>query len=348
MKNNKKIKGQRILIFGGTGSLGKTLVRRYVEDNIVCVYSRDESKHWTLKNEFPHKNLKYFIGDIRDKNRCLEAILFFRPTHIILASALKHVDICENAPFESFLTNVQGIANVVKCVSENLEKFSYLKTVLMVSTDKACSPINVYGMCKATAERLVTTVSNLNCSIKFIAVRYGNVLESRGSIIPLFKYQAENKEAITVTNKDMTRYVMTLDESVDLIEAAILKGKSGETWVHSLPSMKIIDLAEIFSELHSKRIETIGMRPGEKIHEDLINESEATRTRKAKKYFVISPSYVAPFTSCDFKMNSSTSLMSKEELKNHLSDLGILSASLSEFVGKNIEDIRIDSGDEVV
>ena len=135
MSDENKITGSRILIFGGTGSLGKTLIKRFLKDNKVCAYSRDESKHWTLKNEIDDSNLTFFIGDIRDKQRCLEALLSFRPTHIIIASALKHVDDCERSPYESVLTNIEGVANIVKCVNENIQSLDYLETVLMVSTD---------------------------------------------------------------------------------------------------------------------------------------------------------------------------------------------------------------------
>jgi len=340
MAEDKKIENAKILIFGGTGSLGKTLIRRFLKDNKVCAYSRDESKHWTLKNEIDDSNLTFCIGDIRDKQRCLEAMLSYKPTHIIIASALKHVDVCEKSPYESVLTNVEGVANIVKCVNENIRSLENLETVLMVSTDKACSPINVYGMCKAIAERMVTSCAALESKVKFVAVRYGNVLESRGSIIPLFKYQAENKAAITITHNQMTRYVMTLDESVDLIETAMLEGSSGETWIPSLPAMKILDLAEIFSEMYGKPIKEIGMRPGEKLHESLINDSESLRTKSGEKYSVVLPSYTKPFNSQEFSMRSDNSLMTKKELKDHLENLGILQKPLSQFIGKNIEDIN--------
>ena len=345
MKNKtiKNIKDGRILIFGGTGSLGKTLIKRYCHKNLVCVYSRDESKHWTIKNEMNHKNLSFIIGDIRDKNRCLEALLEFKPTHVILASALKHVDVCENSPYESIKTNTLGIKNVVEVVANNKKYFKDMKAILMVSTDKACSPINVYGMCKAIAERLVTSQANKDHKkIKFLAVRYGNVLESRGSIIPLFKYQAEHKDSITVTHSDMTRYVMTLDESVDLINSCLVHGKSGETWVPKLPSMRIIDLAEIFSEKYEKLIKIVGMRPGEKLHESLVNETESFRAAESHGYITIMPAYCQPVNSSFFTLNSddSGSLMSKAELKNHLIKLDILEKDLSEFVGKSIEEVK--------
>ena len=298
------------------------------------------SKHWTMKNENNHSNLSFMVGDIRDKSRCLDAMLSFKPDHIILASALKHVDVCERSPCESILTNIEGVSNIVKAVKENLSLFQNLKTVLMVSTDKACSPINVYGMCKAIAERLVTSCAILSSRVKFIAVRYGNVLESRGSIIPLFKYQSENQECITVTHKDMTRYVMTLDESVDLIERAMVKGKSGETWIPTLPAMRILDLAEIFSEMSGKPVKIIGMRPGEKIHESLINESESLRAVVGKKYSIVSPSHIEPFNDDAFLARSDQCLMTKRQLKDSLIKLEILKKPLSQFTGKTIEEIR--------
>jgi len=331
---------ERILIVGGTGSLGKTLIKRYVNDNLVCVFSRDESKHWTIKNQIKSKNLKFFIGDIRDKQRCLESIINFKPTQIILASALKHVDVCERSPSESIKTNILGIQNFIDCIKGNVSKFKFIKTVLMVSTDKACSPINVYGMCKSIAERIVTSCSTIESNIKFVAVRYGNVLESRGSIIPLFKYQSENNDFITVTDKRMTRYVMTLDESVDLIEAAIINGKTGETWIPELPAMSIQHLAEIFSDISKKEVRYVGMRPGEKLHEDLINESESMRCRVKGKYRIIESAHNMPFSNLENVMKSNMSVMKKEELKRRLEDLNILNKPFEKFVGKSIEEIR--------
>lgn len=334
------IKNSKILIFGGTGSLGKTLIKKYVESNFVCVYSRDESKHWTIRNEMPHSSLSFIVGDIRDRQRCKEAMLQFKPTHIILASALKHVDICERSPGESIKTNIDGISNVISIVKDDFRMLENLESVLMVSTDKACSPINVYGMCKSIAERIVISASSLSIPVKFIAVRYGNVLESRGSIIPLFKYQSESCSEITVTDGRMTRYVMTLDESVQLIDDTMSQGKSGETWIPRLSSMKVLDLAEIYSELSDKPIKMIGMRPGEKLHEDLINSSESMRTRMVGKYFVISSSFTMPFQDSDYTMKSNASLMTKKELKRRLESLNILHKPLSQFLGKSIEELK--------
>ena len=340
----KSIRDKRILIIGGTGSLGKTLIRRLIKDNKVCVFSRDESKHWTIRNEMSHKNLTFFVGDVRDKSRCLESILTFKPSHIILAAALKHVDVCENSPLESLKTNTLGVNNIVDIVKENESIQSFVESVLMVSTDKACSPINVYGMCKSIAERIVTSASSLPISTKFIAVRYGNVLESRGSIIPLFKYQSENCDNITITDDRMTRFVMTLDESVDLITTAINNGKSGETWVPKLPSMRIKDLAKIFSRLsNNKPILSIGIKPGEKLHEDLINFSESMRTRKIGKYLVISSAFTVPFCEDVHVMRSDDNLMSIDALEEYLTGLGILKKPTSQFIGKSIEEIGVSN-----
>ena len=337
---NSPIKNSKILIFGGTGSLGKVLIKKYIDNNSVCVYSRDESKHWTIRNEMSHDNLSFIIGDIRDKQRCKDAILQFKPKHIILASALKHVDVCEISPEESIKTNIEGISNVISVIKDNFRILENLKTVLMVSTDKACSPINVYGMCKSIAERVVTSSAELSIPVKFIAVRYGNVLESRGSIIPLFKYQSENCNEITVTDRRMTRFVMTLDESARLIDATIQNGDSGQTWVPRLPAMKVLDLAEIYSEMSGKPIKIIGMRPGEKLHEDLINISESMRTRQIEKYFAISSSFTTPFQSDGYVMKSNMNLMTKEGLRNHLESLDILHKPLSQFLGKSIEELK--------
>tara|TARA_B100000131_G_scaffold322212_1_gene375413 strand:- start:337 stop:1353 length:1017 start_codon:yes stop_codon:yes gene_type:complete len=335
-----KIEKKRILIFGGTGSLGKTLIKRYIEKNEVCVFSRDESKHWTIRNRLNDPKLQFRVGDIRDESRCREIVLEFQPTHIILASALKHVDVCENSPSESIKTNITGIENVVRVVKENESRLSNLEVVLMVSTDKACSPINVYGMCKSIAERVVTSATLPNKKIRFLSVRYGNVLESRGSIIPLFKYQSEHKDAITITDERMTRYVMTLDESVDLINEAMLNGNSGETWIPDLPAMSVKDLAQIFSEMSEKPVKIIGTRPGEKLHEDLINQTESMRSKKIGKYFVIMPSNTQPFQDKDNTLRSDRNLMTKNQLFDHLQKLKILTQPLSSFDGKNIEEIK--------
>ena len=331
----------RYLIFGGTGSLGKKLIDRLLPTDDVVVYSRDEAKHWTIKNELSgHKNIKgleFFVGDIRDLTRVKDVIRQVRPKTIIIAAALKQVDTCELSPNESVATNLIGTQNVVQAVNELAP--NDLDAVLFVSTDKACAPVNVYGMCKAVSERIVTSQARTGHNhIRYLAVRYGNVLESRGSIIPLFKHQAEHAEFLTVTDPTMTRFVMTLDDSVDLILRALKDGETGTTWIPRLPAMKIGDLAEIYSERSGKPIRIIGLRPGEKAHEDLINESESVRTTGLGRYFMIGPAFHAG-SGDRFTYTSADDVMSKEQLHEHLTRLGIIDRPLSEFKGLAIEEI---------
>lgn len=319
------MKNKKILIFGGSGSLGNILIENLVNENKISVFSRDESKHWKIRNKVKSPNLSFIIGDIRDYSRVRESIIKEKPNIIIIASALKYVDVCELSPQESILTNVNGPKNVVNAVVDKIGVLQDLETVLMVSTDKACSPINVYGMCKAISERVTIDNSRYFERPKFVVTRYGNVLESRGSIIPLFKHQAqsESDKFFTLTNKSMTRFLMTLQESVDLIVNAIENGNSGETWIPKLKSMRVVDLAELFSEVYNKPVKVIGIRPGEKIHESLVNETESLRTIDTVQNYIIKPIHEDFVYSDIFSYNSSSDIMSKNELFNYLKTLGI-------------------------
>lgn len=335
----------RTLIFGGTGSLGRKLIDRLLPSGQVAVYSRDEAKHWTIKNELvagplatKSNDLRFFVGDVRDLSRVRDVIRQYCPDTIIVAAALKQVDTCELSPSESILTNLIGTQNVVDAV--NTAKFPP-ETVLFVSTDKACAPVNVYGMCKAISERVVTSQAQTGKhAARYLAVRYGNVLESRGSIIPLFKYQSLHNDYLTVTDPTMTRFLMTLDDSVDLIQKALSFGQSGETWIPRLPAMRVGDLAVIFSRRHGKPIKFIGLRPGEKKDEDLINESESVRTRFVPDYncYVIGPAFDSG-AGKRFTYASSHDVMTSEQLEKHLSTLGVLDAPLEKFTGLGIEEI---------
>ena len=218
-----------------------------------------------------------------------------------------------------------------------------LGTVLMVSTDKACAPVNVYGMCKALAERLVSSRSIDNDSVRFVGVRYGNVLESRGSIIPLFRHQALYADAFTLTHPGMTRFLMTLDDSIDLIIHAAEHAKSGEIVLPRLKSMLIQDLAEIFSERANKPIKIIGLRPGEKLHESLISESESPRISQDKDHYILGPAHEIVESSADmFSYTSADDVMGKAELLEYLTSIDMLDRDMDEFPGKHIEEIRMD------
>ncbi|MFA4994041.1 MAG: polysaccharide biosynthesis protein [Bdellovibrionales bacterium] len=332
---------QKILIFGGTGSLGHALVRRLSDDNQLIIYSRDEAKHWTMRNHLgKDSTVQFEVGDIRDSERVEEIILKWQPTILIIAAALKQVDTCERSPSESILTNIIGIRNIVAAVNRQIDRLPDLETVMMISTDKACAPTNVYGMCKAISERLVTSQSLTMTKPKFVAVRYGNVLESRGSIIPLFRWQAENLDKFTVTHPEMTRFVMTLDESIDLIIATCKGAKSGETWLPRLRAMRIMDLASIFSEKYGKPIDIIGLRPGEKLFEELISGPESVRVRLDGDYYRMAPAHVMPALDAKaFSYGSNDDVLDRPALEAYLNSLNMFGGNMDQFVGIEIDEI---------
>ncbi len=332
---------EKIVIIGGTGSLGRALIRRLSKDNQLIVYSRDEAKHWTIRNQLDkNQRVDFEVGDIRDKDRLESVILKWRPTIIIIAAALKQVDTCERAPYESVQTNTLGIKSVIDAVMRNLSGLPELETVLMVSTDKACAPTNVYGMCKAISERLVTSQSLYTQRPKFVAVRYGNVLESRGSIIPLFRWQAENLPHFTVTHPEMTRFIMTLDESIDLIVSTAKGAASGEVWLPRLRSMRIWDLAQIFSDRYKKPISIVGMRPGEKLHEQLISAPESVRVHSDAEHYKMAASHILPDIDAQiFDYSSNDDVLNRDELEGYLNSINIFDADEATFVGRDIDEI---------
>ncbi len=279
--------GKRICIIGGTGSLGQSLIHRYRHDNKIFVISRDEMKQWQLKSKYP--DVTCFLGDIRmDMTRLLKTI---SPHIVINCAALKHIDICESNISECIATNIHGTQNVINACSE----VKSVETVVFVSTDKACSPVNVYGMSKSISERMMSEASIKIPDKKFVCVRYGNVLNSRGSIIPKFKEIASSTSStcscIPVTSDKMTRFFMQIEESVELIHKAIIHGESGDTWVPQIPSFQIVDLAMYFARKYNKNIQFIGVRPGEKYHECLINQDEIARTTFSHDCYIIKPCY---------------------------------------------------------
>lgn len=307
-----------LLIIGGTGSLGHTLVNRYLKTYNIYVYSRDENKQWHMKNHYNAPNLYFIIGDISDSERIRSTLNSVRPTYIIVAAALKHIDVCEYNTYSSIKTNVNGIQNIMECIT-NFERHE-LDCVLFVSTDKACSPVNVYGMCKALSERIVIEKSlDKRTNTRFVVVRYGNVLSSRGSLLPKFHEIGKDttKHSFPVTHKDMTRFFMNLEQSVDLIDHAMIKGLSGCIYIPNLPSYRIEDIAKIFSEKYQKPIEYTSLRPGEKMHEELINNMEMIRTKNDGKYYVIYPPYNPPQKSIQ-NLTAYTSFTHLSDDKNEL------------------------------
>lgn len=299
-----KLKDKVLLITGGTGSLGKTLTRRILTNEMgkpkkIIIFSRDEAKQHEMRLAYKNKTVatdeiiynnfnelvEFRIGDVRDFHSIASAV---KDADIIFnTAALKQVPSCEYFPFEAVQTNIVGPENIIRAIREYKLK---VETVVGISTDKACKPLNVMGMTKAIQERVFIN-ANLSCpNTRFICVRYGNVLSSRGSVIPLFFSQINAGGPITITTEDMTRFLLSLDDAVDVIFAAVSEAKRGETFIPKVPSAKIIDIAKILiGNRKDIKIKIIGIRPGEKIHEILISEEESFRTIKRGKYYAIKP-----------------------------------------------------------
>ena len=281
MLDNKKI-----LITGGTGSFGKkfisTIIKNYSPEKII-VYSRDELKQFEMQQKWPDGELmRYFIGDVRDYKRLKRAM---QDVDIVVhAAALKQVPAAEYNPFEAVKTNIIGGQNVIDAaISQGVKK------VIALSTDKAAAPINLYGATKLTSDKLFVAANNYkgDNEIKFSVVRYGNVMGSRGSVIPFFLSQ-KNKGSLPVTDERMTRFNITLQEGVDFVIDCLAKMWGGELFVPKIPSYRILDVAKAISS--NAEIKIVGIRPGEKLHEEMITQTDALNTLEFEKYFVILPS----------------------------------------------------------
>jgi len=308
------MKNKVILIIGGTGALGKTLTRRYYEDNKIIILSRDEHKHVHMKREFPM--LTYDIGDVKDKDSLLQALNEYKPNIVINTAALKHVPICESNPYESVKTNIIGHKNLIDCITVCNHQ---IDTLMFISTDKACSPINVYGQCKAISERLYVDFANKQKDIKVCLCRYGNVLESTGSVIPFFKQLLNNgATSLPITHKDMTRFLLTLDEAVNLIEWSYSHPEShGNIVIPKIKALKITDIAKSLGKAYGRNIslEYVGVRPGEKLHEAMISETESFRTKDHGQYYMITDNILGDI---GWQFSSDKSLMKPEETDKFL------------------------------
>jgi UDP-glucose 4-epimerase len=284
-----------ILVTGGTGSMGKTFVRRVLTGELgtprkVIVFSRDEAKQHDMRMSYLNRRastdeviyqnfkrvLEFRIGDVRDYASLCAAV---RDADIVVnAAALKQVPTCEYFPSQAVLTNCLGAANIVRAIEENAFP---VDTVIAISTDKACKPINVMGMSKSIQERIVTAANILNPGTRFICVRYGNVLASRGSVIPLFHEQIRNGGPV--------RFLLSLEQAVDTVFTALREAKPGETYIPRVPSATVIQIAKALIGVRNIGIETIGIRPGEKIHEILVSEEEANHCVERGDYYAILP-----------------------------------------------------------
>lgn len=321
------IKNKIIMIFGGSGSLGNALITKYYENNKIINYSRDENKHWLMELKYKTVNLTNIIGDIRDSDKVEQSILRVKPDIIIVAAALKHIDRCEYEINECLDTNIKGIQNVLQTIELNCINLPNFETLCFISTDKACNPVNVYGMSKAICESLVIEKSKYISDIKFICVRYGNVLNSRGSIIPLLENKSKDPECkeFILTHPLMTRFIMTLDDSTNLIEYAILNGHSGEIIIPKLNAMYVKDLIELFSEKYGKPYKITKIRPGEKMYETLINDTQSMRCLSTNNFYHILPSYSDNNDNNNaFEYNSNQNVLSKNDLLVYLQKFNFL------------------------
>src|SRR3989344_937397 len=282
---NNVLDGKNILITGGTGSLGNDILKELVNysPNKVIVLSRDENKQFHMKNlwgKYPY--IDFVLGDIRDAHRMMEVT---KEIDIIIhAAALKHIPPSEREPMEFIKTNVLGAKNVIDAAIHNK-----VPVVIEVGTDKAVKPVNAYGMTKALQEKLMlSTKSN---GTRFVGVRYGNVIGSRGSVVPFFKEKIEKGEPLTITVPTMTRFLLKLPDAVDLIFYAIKNGGGGELFVKKMPAANIVDLAKAMAYAMTGKedypIEFIGIRPGEKIHELLVSEDEMHRAVETDNHYII-------------------------------------------------------------
>ena len=297
------VEGKTILVTGGTGSMGKTLVRRMLTGEQgtpkkIIVLSRDEAKQHDMRMTYLHKLvatdeviyrnfmnvLEFRIGDVRNYADVCSAVK--NADIVINAAALKQVPACEYFPVQAVMTNCMGAANIVRAIEEN----GYpVNTVVAISTDKACKPINVMGMTKSIQERIITTANILNPQTRFICVRYGNVLASRGSVIPLFHSQIRNGGPVTVTVPEMTRFLLSLDQAADTVFTALHGARRGETYVPNAPATSIINIAQALIGNRPVEIKVTGIRPGEKIDEIMVSEEEAYHCVKRGDYYAILP-----------------------------------------------------------
>ncbi|PWA12719.1 UDP-N-acetylglucosamine 4,6-dehydratase [Pueribacillus theae] len=316
-----------ILVTGGTGSWGYELVKQLLKKNPkeIRIFSRNENNQVTMKRTFESDpRLTFIIGDVKEQNSVFKAcenvdIIF----HL---AALKHVTVCEEQPYEALKTNVHGTQNVIDGAIAN-----QVKKVIYVSTDKAANPSNFYGFTKSIGEKLAIHANILGANTKFVCIRAGNVLGSNGSVIHIFKKQIKEREKITITHKEMTRFFLNLEDAISLLFKAAEDSKGGEIFVMKMPACHIVDLAEVLAENHNVKeieMEELGIRPGEKLHEILFSEYESQNTvTYDSNYYVILPfihikglnDHYRKYEQANLtSYKSSDYLMSKEEIKEML------------------------------
>jgi UDP-glucose 4-epimerase len=286
------INNKCVLVTGGTGSFGQFIVRRLLDLDVaeIRILSRDEKKHYDMRHHYSNeRRIRFITGDIRDERRVRESM---HGCHVVFqAAALKHVYNCEEHPYEAVMTNVIGTQNVITTALD-----LGIERLVTLSTDKAVKPVNVMGMTKAIQERLVIAANRVVGTRGTIAccVRYGNVMSSRGSAIPFFRELVRQRKPITITHAEMTRFLLTLNDAIDLVLFAVENMKGGETFIKKAPAVKIFDLARVIAKEADAPFNPviIGMLPGEKIHEILITEEELPRAADLGSYYVVQPNWI--------------------------------------------------------
>jgi len=322
-------KNKKILVTGGTGSIGKRLVHQLLnfDPEKIIIYSRDDSKQYIMQRNYAHcKNLRFILGNIQDEEKL--AYITEGIDIIFHAAALKQVPICEENPFETISTNIIGCQNVIKVAIKNK-----VKKVINISTDKAINPVNIMGATKLISEKLFFRANNMhnNNYPKFSSVRFGNVFGSRGSVVPLFIKQAQSGQPLTVTDVNMTRFFMTIDQAVNLTIKAAFYSHGGETFILKMDSIRIKDLAEVIRNYYASisntqpvPIQITGIRPGEKIYEELLSEHEVTKAMEDHELFVIKENtgnyyHFKPTSLTSFRSNQ-VLCIDKEKILNLLLD----------------------------
>ena len=279
------LENKTVLVTGGTGSFGKNFVKQALKLNVkkIIIFSRDELKQYEMRQQFHDERIRFFIGDVRDKERLDRA--FDGVDIVVHAAAMKHVEACEYNPFEAIKTNIHGAQNIIEAAIDcGVEK------VIALSTDKACSPVNLYGATKLASDKLFVAANSYVGSKKtgFSVVRYGNVAGSRGSVVPFFKKICVTG-TVPVTDERMTRFWITLDQGVQFVIDSLERMHGGEIFVPKIPSMKVMDLAKALAP--ECEVEIVGIRPGEKLHEAMIMEDDARHTVEFDDHYVIQPEF---------------------------------------------------------
>jgi FlaA1/EpsC-like NDP-sugar epimerase len=338
--------GKGVLITGGSGSLARVLLRRLLAGDMgeparIRLFSRDEAKQHDLRLSYQHRRVatdeviyhnydrvvQFQIGDVRDPASIRAAL---EGIHVVFnTAAMKQVPTCEYFPYEAVRTNIEGAENLVHAIRSS---GTPVETVVGISTDKACSPVNVMGMTKALQERILVR-ANLDCpGTRFVCVRYGNVLASRGSVIPLFLDQIRGGGPVTVTTREMTRFLLSLDEAVDVVFEALRSARPGEVYVPSVPSARIIDVAGALIGERPIEIVLTSVRPGEKVHEVLVSGEEALRTLWRDGHYVVAPLLPElrgePFEpGLDGELSSGADPLPKDEVAELLERHGLFAAA---------------------